>query len=103
MDYKTTYTHFFKATQNRLSNVLQSQIAKYLNQGRPFKFVDDKIIQFYETQLTDIKERWNYKALKPVIDIIGLRKTYHLKHALRGILSNEVKEEFEKLELEYQL
>ena len=100
MDYKTTYTHFFRTTQDRLSKVLQFQISEYLNQGRPFTFVDNKINQFCEAKITDIKERWNYKAVKPIIDMIGLRKSYHLKYALSKILSNEVKEEFEKLELE---
>lgn len=100
MDYKTTYTHFFKSTQNRLSNVLQSQLLKYQKQGRPFKYVNPRILGLYESRLAEIKEKWNYKELKPIIEIIGLKKTYYLKHALRGILSIEVKEEFEKLELE---
>ena len=47
MDYKTTYTYFFKTTQNRLSNVLQSQLSKYLKQGRPFSYVDQKILDNY--------------------------------------------------------
>ncbi len=100
MDYKTTYTYFFKATQRRLSNVLQSQISKYQNQGRPFKYVNPQILGLYESRLDEIKQKWNYKELKPFIDIIGEKKTYYTTHALRGILSIEVKDEFEKLELE---
>ena len=100
MDYKTTYTYFFKTTQRRLSNVLQSQISKYQNQGRPFKYVNPRILGLYESRLAEINEKWNNKELKPFIDIIGEKKTYHTTHALRGVLSTEVKDEFEKLELE---
>jgi hypothetical protein len=99
MDYKTTYTYFFKTTQNRLSYILQSQLSIYLEQGRSFTFVDNKILQFYETKLADLKQRWSYNELKPIIDMIGLRNSYYSKHALSRILSNEIKDEFEKLEL----
>ncbi|MFD1096240.1 hypothetical protein [Salegentibacter chungangensis] len=97
MDYKGTYNYFFKATQRRLTHILQSELEKYKKQDRPFSYADQKTLEQYNLQLKKIKERWNYAKFKPLIDMIGLKNTKYSKHALNRILSNEIKEEFQKL------
>jgi len=100
MDYKTTYTYFFKTTQRRLTYILQSYLHKAKGSDRPFNYADKQIEQYYSKKLETLKNKWNYDKLKPIIDLIGLKNSYYEKHALSRILSNEIKNEFQKLNLE---
>ena len=97
MDYKTTYTYFFKATQNRLSNVLQSYLKKSKKADRPFSYAINQVDQYILEQIELLEKSWNYDKLRPIIKLIGLRNRFYDKHALSRILSNEVRDEFEKL------
>ena len=97
MDYKTTYTYHFKTTQSRITSLIQNKLKVNKRLDRSFQLIDEKLETFYSKQLDILKDSLDYNQLKPFINKIGVRSDYYKKHTLSKILSNEIKEDFEKL------
>lgn len=97
MDYKTTYTYHFKTTQSRITSLIQNKLKVNKRLDRSFQLIDEKLETFYIKQLDILKDSLDYNQLKPFINKIGVRSDYYKKHTLSKILSNEIKEDFEKL------
>lgn len=98
MDYRNTNSYFHKKIERILDSFVRRQLARSKNNERGFDYIDKLVQSTFEDRINKFSNNPWFSIAKDINNLIGRRKEFYEKHALKRILSNEALELFSSVD-----